>query len=61
MNSTTTARVLSLEEAAEFAPEQVVGLSQELAAAQQQVDVFKPTVANETRETDAANPLAVAD
>jgi Transposase C of IS166 homeodomain len=34
-------RVLSLEEAAEFAPEQVVGLSQELAAAQQQVDVFK--------------------
>jgi transposase len=41
MNSTSTARVLSLEEAAEFAPEQVVGLSQELAAAQQQVDVFK--------------------
>ena len=33
--------MLSLEEAAEFAPEQVVGLSQELAAAQQQVDVFK--------------------
>jgi transposase len=41
MNSPTTARVLSLEEAAEFAPEQVVGLSRELAAAQQQVDVFK--------------------
>jgi len=41
MNSTIAARVLSLEEAAEFAPEQVVGLSQELAAAQQQVDVFK--------------------
>ena len=41
MNSTTSARVLSLEEAAGFAPEQVVGLSRELAAAQQQVDVFK--------------------
>jgi uncharacterized coiled-coil protein SlyX len=41
MNSTTPARVLSLEEAAEFAPEQVVGLSRELAAAQQQVDQFK--------------------
>jgi transposase len=41
MNSTTLARVLSLEEAAGFAPEQVVGLSRELAAAQQQVDVFK--------------------
>jgi len=41
MDSPTTARVLSLEEAAEFAPEQVVGLSRELAAAQQQVDVFK--------------------
>ena len=41
MNSTTTARVLSLEEAAAFAPEQVVGLSRELAVAQQQVDVFK--------------------
>ena len=41
MNSTTTARVLSLEEAAEFAPEQVVGLSRELAAARSQVDQFK--------------------
>ncbi len=41
MNSITPARVLSLEEAAEFAPEQVVGLSRELAAAQQQVDQFK--------------------
>jgi uncharacterized coiled-coil protein SlyX len=41
MSSTTTARILSLEEAAEFAPEQVVGLSRELAAAQQQVDQFK--------------------
>src|SRR5450755_4625868 len=41
MDSPTTARVLSLKEAAAFAPEQVVGLSRELAAAQQQVDQFK--------------------
>ena len=41
MNSTPTARVLSLEEAAEFAPEQVVGLSRELAAAQHQLEWFK--------------------
>src|ERR1700694_4697300 len=41
MNSTTTARVLSLEEAAELAPEQVVGLSQELAAARHQLEWFK--------------------
>ena len=41
MNSTTTARVLSLEEAAAFAPEQVVGLSRELAAARHQLEWFK--------------------
>jgi transposase len=41
MKGTTTARVLSLEEAAQFAPEQVVSLSRELAAAQQQLDWFK--------------------
>ena len=41
MNSTTTARVLSLEEAARLAPEQVVGLSQELAAARHQLEWFK--------------------
>jgi transposase len=41
MNSATTARVLSLEEAAEFAPEQVVGLSRELAAARHQLEWYK--------------------
>jgi transposase len=41
MNSTPTARVLSLEEAAEFAPQQVVDLSRELAAARSQVDQVK--------------------
>jgi transposase len=41
MNSTTTARVLSLEQAAELAPEQVVGLSRELAAARHQLEWFK--------------------
>ena len=41
MNSPIRARVLSLEEAAELAPEQVVGLSQELAAARHQLEWFK--------------------
>ena len=41
MSSPSTARVLSLEEAATFAPEQVVDLSRDLAAARQQIDWFK--------------------
>ena len=41
MLSPTQARVLSLQEAAHFAPAQVVALSEELAAAKQQIDWFK--------------------
>src|ERR1700693_1688538 len=41
MNSPIRARVLSLKEAAGLAPEQVVGLSQELAAARHQLEWFK--------------------
>jgi hypothetical protein len=41
MSSPSTARVLSPEEAATFAPEQVVDLSRDLAAARQQIDWFK--------------------
>ena len=41
MLSPTQARVLSLQEAAQFAPAQVVALSEELAAAKQQIDWFK--------------------
>jgi transposase len=41
MISPTQARVLSLQEAAQFAPAQVVALSEELAAAQQQIEWFK--------------------
>ena len=41
MHSPTQARVLSLQEAAQFAPAQVVALSEELAAAQHQIEWFK--------------------
>ena len=41
MSLPSTARVLSLEEAATFAPEQVVDLSRDLAAARQLIDWFK--------------------
>jgi len=41
MNSPSVARIPSLNEAARFAPEKVVGLCQELAQAQHQVEQFK--------------------
>src|SRR3989337_929759 len=41
MNSTTVTRVLSLDEAAAFRPQQVVDMSRELAAAKHQLDWFK--------------------
>ena len=41
MHSPTTVGVLSAEEAATFAPEQVVNLSRQLAAAQHQLELFK--------------------
>ena len=41
MHSPTTVRVLSVEEAALFAPEQVVNLSRQLSAAQHQLELFK--------------------
>ena len=41
MSSTTASRVLSLDEAAAYRPQQVVELSRELAAARHQLDWFK--------------------
>ncbi len=41
MHSPTTVGVLSAEEAATFAPEQVVNLSRQLAAAQHQLELFR--------------------
>lgn len=41
MNSATASRVLSLDEAAAFRPQQIVDLSRELAAAKHQLDWFK--------------------
>ena len=44
MNSTTPARILSLDEAATYQPQQVVELSRELAAVKHQLDWFKRQV-----------------
>jgi transposase len=41
MNSATASRVLSLDEAAAFRPQQIVDLSRELAAAKHQLDWFR--------------------
>lgn len=41
MNSATNRRILSLDEAAAFRPQQIVDLSRELAAAKHQIDWFK--------------------
>jgi transposase len=50
MNSTTAARVLSLDEAAAYCPSQVVELSRELAAAKHQIDWFKRQVFGQKSE-----------
>ncbi|WP_299161445.1 IS66 family transposase [Accumulibacter sp.] len=50
MNSTTAARVLSLDEAAAYRPQQVVELSRELAAAKHQLDWFKRQVFGQKSE-----------
>jgi hypothetical protein len=50
MNSTTAARVLSLDEAASYRPQQVVELSRELAAAKHQLDWFKRQVFGQKSE-----------
>jgi len=44
VNSPSVARIPSLNEAAQFAPEKVVGLCQELAQAQHQVEQFKDQI-----------------
>jgi transposase len=50
MNSTTAARVLSLDEAAAYRPQQVVELSRELAAAKHQIDWFKRQIFGQKSE-----------
>ncbi len=50
MNPATGSRILSLEEAAAFRPQQVVDLSRELAAAKHQIDWFKRQVFGQKSE-----------
>ena len=50
MNSATGSRVLSLEEAAAFRPQQVVDLSRELAAAKHQIDWLKRQIFGQKSE-----------
>jgi transposase len=50
MSSTTATRVLSLDEAAAYRPQQVVELSRELAAARHQLDWFKRQVFGQKSE-----------
>lgn len=50
MNSATASRVLSLDEAAAYRPQQVVELSRELAAARQQLEWFKRQVFGQKSE-----------
>ena len=50
MNSPTEARVLSLDEAAAYRPQQVVELSRELAAAKHQLDWFKRQIFGQKSE-----------
>jgi hypothetical protein len=50
MNSATGSRVLSLDEAAAYRPQQVVELSRELAAAQHQLDWFKRQIFGQKSE-----------
>ena len=58
MNSTTPARVLSLDEAAAYRPQQVVELSRELAAAKHQLDWFKRQVFGTKSERRIIDPAS---
>jgi len=65
MTSTTTARVLSLDEAAAFSPQQVVdlvdrvgSLSRELAAAKHQLDWFKRQIFGQKSERRIIDPAS---
>jgi len=50
MNSATASRVLSIDEAATFRPQQIVDLSRELAAAKHQIDWFKRQIFGQKSE-----------
>ena len=58
MNSTTPARVLSLDEAAAYRPQQVVELSRELVAAKHQLDWFKRQVFGTKSERRIIDPAS---
>ena len=58
MNSTTPARVLRLDEAAAYRPQQVVELSRELAAAKHQLDWFKRQVFGTKSERRIIDPAS---
>ncbi len=58
MNSTTPARILSLDEAATYQPQQVVELSRELAAARHQLDWFKRQVFGQKSERRIVDPAS---
>ena len=55
MNSVTAPRVLSLDEAATFRPQQIVDLSSKLAAAQHQIDWFKRQIFGQKSERRIIN------
>ena len=58
MNPTTPARVLSLDEASAYRPQQVVELSRELAAAKHQLDWFKRQVFGTKSERRIIDPAS---
>ena len=58
MNLTTPARILSLDEAATYRPQQVVELSRELAAAKHQLEWFKRQVFGQKSERRIIDPAS---
>jgi hypothetical protein len=48
--STTSSRIISLDEAARFRPQQIVDLSRDLAAAKHQIDWFKRQIFGQKSE-----------
>ena len=58
MNPTTPARVLSLDEASAYRPQQVVELSRELAAAKHQLEWFKRQIFGQKSERRIVDPAS---
>jgi hypothetical protein len=58
MNSATGSRVLSLDEAAAYRPQQVVDLSRELAAAKHQINSTGSSARSSARRANAGSSTA---